>query len=54
MLMLTRKKGERIMIKTPEGLNITVTVAKIYGQGRVQLGFNAPKEVKIIRGELNK
>lgn len=47
MLVLSRKKGERIII----GENIVITVVEI-GQGRVRLGFEAPQDVKIWREEL--
>ena len=47
MLVLSRKKGERIVISE----NIEVVVLEIRG-GRVKLGFEAPKEVSIHRKEL--
>lgn len=47
MLVLTRKIGERIYI----GDDIVVTVERIE-RGKVRLGINAPKSVKINRGEL--
>ena len=49
MLVLTRKVGERIQI----GDNITVVVTKSAGN-RVTLGIEAPKDVRIVRGELEK
>lgn len=48
MLVLSRKVGERIRI----GGNITVVVNRIIGN-RAVLGFEAPKEVEIVRGELD-
>lgn len=47
MLALTRKVGERIVI----GDNIVVTVAGIKGDN-VRLTIEAPKEIKIYRGEI--
>lgn len=47
MLLLTRRIGESIII----GDQITVTVVKIRGSS-VQLGIEAPKNVKIVREEL--
>mgnify|MGYP002623394790 CR=1 FL=1 len=47
MLVLTRKVGERIQI----GDDITVVVTKSSGN-RVTLGIEAPKDVRIVRGEL--
>ena len=47
MLALTRKVGERIVI----GDNIVVTVVSIKGDN-IRLAIEAPKEVKIYRGEI--
>jgi carbon storage regulator len=49
MLVLSRKAGETITI----GDGITVSVIRLEG-GRVRLGVDAPKNVRIIRGELEK
>lgn len=47
MLALTRRTGERIVI----GDNIVVTVADVKGDS-VRLAIEAPKTVKIYRGEI--
>ena len=47
MLVLTRKKMEELVI----GENIVVKVLKIR-HGRVSLGIEAPKDVRVVRGEL--
>lgn len=47
MLVLSRKKDEVIMI----GEDITITVVDIRN-GRVRLGFEAPKEVPVHRKEV--
>ncbi|AFM01829.1 carbon storage regulator CsrA [Desulfitobacterium dehalogenans ATCC 51507] len=47
MLALTRKAGERIVI----GDNIVVTVVAIKGDS-IRLTVDAPKEIKIYRGEI--
>ena len=47
MLVLSRKVGERIHV----GENITVEVRRIAGN-RVTLAFEAPRNVRILRGEL--
>ena len=47
MLVLSRLVGQRILI----GDNIWVEVLKLEGN-RVSLGFEAPKEVRIVREEL--
>ncbi|MDF2876225.1 MAG: csrA, partial [Sporomusa sp.] len=47
MLALTRKIGERIIV----GDNIVFTVVDIKGDS-VRLAIEAPKEIKIYRGEI--
>jgi carbon storage regulator len=47
MLVLSRKIGERIHI----GEDITVEVRRVAGN-RVTLSFDAPKHIRILRGEL--
>lgn len=47
MLVLSRKKGEQIVI----GNNITVVVQRLSGN-RVSIGVQAPKNTRIVRGEL--
>ena len=47
MLVLTRKKGERITI----GPDIELTVVNV-GRRVVQLGVRAPKEVRVHREEV--
>ena len=47
MLALTRKIGERIVIDD----NIVLTVVDIKGDS-IRLAIDAPKEIKIYRGEL--
>jgi carbon storage regulator len=47
MLVLSRKSGERIRI----GENITIEVRRVAGN-RVTLALDAPRTVRILRGEL--
>lgn len=47
MLALTRKVGERIVL----GDNIVVTVISVKGDS-IRLAIEAPKEIKIYRGEI--
>lgn len=58
MLVLSRKKDETILIKTPGGENIKVTIVKIEGNGgynsRVRVGIDAPQKVTVLRSELEK
>jgi carbon storage regulator len=48
MLVLSRKVGERVVI----GDRIVVQVLQVSGQ-RIRLGFEAPPEVTVLRGELS-
>lgn len=55
MLVLKRASGERVRLTVPtpsgEPIEVVVTVLDVDG-GRVKLGFEAPTNVKILRGEL--
>ena len=48
MLVLSRKEGEQLLI----GDDIVLTVNRINGN-RVAIGIEAPRNVRIIRGELD-
>ena len=47
MLVLTRKKEETLQV----GNDITLTILKIKGNS-VQIGIEAPRHVRVLRGEL--
>jgi len=47
MLVLTRRTGEEIVINQ----DVRVRILKVDG-GRVHVGLDAPREVRILRGEL--
>lgn len=47
MLILTRKSGQSFQI----GDNITVTITEISGD-RVKIGIEAPREMRVLREEL--
>ena len=49
MLVLSRKVGQRLVIDD----NITIVINRITGN-RVQIGIEAPDDVHIMRGELDK
>ena len=51
MLVLTRKRNERIHILVPGGPTIIVQVAQIETD-QIRLGFTAPRDVRIVREEL--
>ena len=49
MLVLSRKEGEQLMI----GDDIVITINRISGN-RVAIGIDAPRNVRIVRGELQR
>ena len=49
MLVLSRRVNERLVI----GNNVVITVQRISGN-RITLGIEAPREVRIRRGELDR
>ncbi len=49
MLVLSRKEGEQLMI----GDNVVLTINRISGN-RVTIGIDAPRDVRIVRGELRR
>lgn len=53
MLVLSRKKDEDILIRTPEGRVVTIRVVEIIGD-KVRLGFVADDCITIMRNELVK
>lgn len=52
MLVLSRKKDETIVLKTPNNEDIKITVVKIDNKNKVRLGIDAPREITVIRSEL--
>jgi carbon storage regulator len=46
MLVLNRKPGEKVIVG-----GVTVTVVEVRGN-QVRLAFDAPEEVRILRGEI--
>lgn len=51
MLVLSRKRDEKIILKTEQGEEIELTVVRI-DQNKVRLGINAGNNVTILRSEL--
>ena len=49
MLALSRKRGEKLIIRTPRG-DVWITVVG-FSRGAVRLGLEAPPEVRIDREE---
>ena len=53
MLVLSRKKDEKIILRVPNNEDIVLTVIRIEGN-RVRLGIEAREDVVILRSELDK
>jgi carbon storage regulator len=51
MLILPRRPGETLIIETPAGEQITVTVLGVKGN-QVRIGTDAPDDIAIVREEL--
>jgi len=51
MLVLSRKRDEKILLKTHEGQEIELTVVRI-DNNKVRLGIEASDQVTILRSEL--
>ena len=51
MLVLSRKKSERIFINAPRSGQIEIMICDV-DQGKVKIGFNAPLDFKIKREEI--
>lgn len=47
MLVLARYAGEKVYI----GDNITVEVLEVFEDGKVRLGFTAPRSIQILRDD---
>ena len=52
MLVLSRKKDETIVIKSPGKEDIRITVVRIDNRNKVRLGIEADKSVTVLRSEL--
>lgn len=50
MLVLSRKEGESVMI----GEDISITILSIEPGGQVNIGISAPRDVLVLRSELQK
>ena len=51
MLILTRRPGETLIIETPDGERIEVTVLEVKGN-QIRIGTNAPDDIAIVLEEL--
>jgi len=51
MLVLSRREGERIIIRTPYGPDIVILIVDV-ARAKVRLGITAPDDCLIYREEL--
>lgn len=51
MLVLSRRVHEKVYLFFPDGTRVEVVLAEMQN-GKVRLGFTAPKWVKVMRSEL--
>jgi carbon storage regulator CsrA len=52
MLVLSRKKDEKIILKHPDMPDIKITIVRIDNRNKVRIGIEADKEITVIRSEL--
>jgi len=52
MLVLSRKKDEKIILKMPNTSDIVITIVNIDNRNKVRVGIEADKEVTVLRSEL--
>jgi len=48
MLVLSRKKDEKIILKCPDYPDIKITVVRIDNKNKVRLGIEADKEITVL------
>lgn len=53
MLVLSRKKEEKIILKVPNREDIVITVVRIDNQNKVRLGIDAEEDVIVLRSEVD-
>jgi len=53
MLILARRQGESLILRTPEGQEIKVLILGTKN-GLAKIGIDAPSEIEILRDELLK
>lgn len=53
MLVLSRKKDETIILKSPNMEDIKITIVRIDNRNKVRIGIEADKEVTVLRSELS-
>jgi len=54
MLVLSRKKDEKIILKCPDMPDIKITIVKIDNKNRVRIRIEADKDITVLRSELDR
>jgi carbon storage regulator CsrA len=54
MLVLSRKKDEKIILKCPDMPDIKITIVRIDNKNRVRIGIEADKDITVLRSELDR
>lgn len=54
MLVLSRKKDEKIILRCPDMPDINITIVKIYNKNKVRIGIEANKHITVLRSELDR
>jgi carbon storage regulator CsrA len=52
MLVIGRREGEHVIETLPDGRRVRVDVVRVSRDGYVRLGFTAPMDVTVHRGEV--
>lgn len=54
MLVLSRKKDEKIILKCPDMPDIKITIVRIDNKNRVRIGIEADRDITVLRSELDR
>lgn len=54
MLVLSRKKDEKIILKCPDMADIMITIVGIDNKNKVRIGIEADKDITVLRSELDR
>jgi carbon storage regulator CsrA len=54
MLILSVREGEKVLMRDGNGTESVVVVVEVRSRKEIKLGFEAPKDIKILREKLVK
>ena len=54
MLVLSVREGEKVLMRDGNGTESVVVVVEVRSRKEIELGFEAPKDIKILREKLIK